>query len=39
VVYDNCEFIDTDDVCVWSIITEFLDTDDVCVQSIITVSS
>jgi len=34
VVYSNCEFTDTDDVCVWSIITEFLDTDDVCVWSI-----
>jgi len=39
VVYNNCDFIDTHDVCVSSIITEFLDTDDVCVQSIITVSS
>ena len=34
VVYNNCEFIDTHDVCVSSIITEFLDTDDVCVQSL-----
>jgi len=30
-VHNNCEFLDTDDFLMWSIITELLDTADVCV--------